>query len=234
MSTERIEVPQSDLSSSGPSISPERSAVEHELKCWPEYFGAVLSGAKPFEVRKDDRDYRTGDTLWLREWDCDMPGRGNYLTGRQCRRRVTFIMRHPPFVPDGFCIMGLASVPPGPAAPPPEQWACQFCGGAELVNGQPERAARRKAEHEAQCPSNPDGPGHPLHGYIRPAPPPEPLRALVEDWELDALSTALANPHYSLARSRSAKELRAALLAGPAAPQTAAPPEKTEDESLQQ
>ena len=33
----------------------------HELKCWPEYFEAVISGAKTFEVRKNDRDFAVRD-----------------------------------------------------------------------------------------------------------------------------------------------------------------------------
>jgi hypothetical protein len=47
----------------------------------------------------------------------------------------------------------------------PETWSCRFCGGSEWKN----RAdwPNRQETHEAQCPSNPDGPGHPLHGHIK-------------------------------------------------------------------
>lgn len=41
----------------------------HDLKCWPEPFAAVASGAKTHEVRKDDRGYMVGDALVLKEWD---------------------------------------------------------------------------------------------------------------------------------------------------------------------
>lgn len=41
----------------------------HELKTWPPYFEAVAKGEKTFEVRKNDRGFRRGDVLCLREWD---------------------------------------------------------------------------------------------------------------------------------------------------------------------
>lgn len=40
-----------------------------ELKIWPEHFRPVAEGSKTFEIRKDDRPYRVGAQLHLREWD---------------------------------------------------------------------------------------------------------------------------------------------------------------------
>jgi hypothetical protein len=41
----------------------------HELKIWPQYFDAVMTGRKNFEVRKNDRGFQAGDVVILREWD---------------------------------------------------------------------------------------------------------------------------------------------------------------------
>ena len=43
--------------------------MEHELKIYPQYFEDVISGKKKFEIRKNDRKYRVGDILILKEWD---------------------------------------------------------------------------------------------------------------------------------------------------------------------
>jgi hypothetical protein len=40
----------------------------HELKSWPEFFSAIETGEKTFELRRNDRNYQVGDVLVLREW----------------------------------------------------------------------------------------------------------------------------------------------------------------------
>ena len=41
----------------------------HTLKLDPHHFNAIACGAKSFELRKDDRDFNTGDTAILSEYD---------------------------------------------------------------------------------------------------------------------------------------------------------------------
>lgn len=41
----------------------------HELKILHEYFEAVTSGRKQFEIRKNDRGFKVGDQLILCEHD---------------------------------------------------------------------------------------------------------------------------------------------------------------------
>lgn len=40
----------------------------HVLKCWTRYYQDIKSGIKTFEVRINDRGFRSGDELHLREW----------------------------------------------------------------------------------------------------------------------------------------------------------------------
>ncbi len=41
----------------------------HYLRILPEYYRAVDSGAKTFEIRKNDRDFKVGDIITLQEFD---------------------------------------------------------------------------------------------------------------------------------------------------------------------
>lgn len=60
----------------------------HALKTWPEYYSAtVASGKKTFEIRKNDRDFKTGDLLALLEYDFVH----KIFTGRATLKLVTFI-----------------------------------------------------------------------------------------------------------------------------------------------
>ena len=64
-----------------------RKPKTHEIKCWPQFFGPVADGTKPFEIRENDRDYRVGDTLHIREW---CPTKRD-LTGCECRAIISYL-----------------------------------------------------------------------------------------------------------------------------------------------
>lgn len=99
--------------------------MEHELKVHARFFSALADGRKPFEVRRDDQEppYRVGDVLRLRECEWNPP---EWLgvavgwlmctqgyTGREVRRRVTYVLRHADFpegVPEGWCVLGLERI----------------------------------------------------------------------------------------------------------------------------
>lgn len=78
----------------------------HHLKTWPEYFQAVRAGAKTFEARKDDRDFRVGDTLVLHEY---VPRLYEY-TGEVETRVVSYVLRGTEHVVPGGCILGFSNV----------------------------------------------------------------------------------------------------------------------------
>lgn len=75
----------------------------HELKIWPEYFEEILAGTKTFEVRKNDRDFKTGDILLLMETIDDMH------TGRGVSKTISYILQGGQFgIAEGYVIMSLA------------------------------------------------------------------------------------------------------------------------------
>lgn len=60
----------------------------HELKSWPKFFAKVITGEKTFEIRLNDRNFETGDFLFLREFD---PENSTY-SGRFQYARVTYVL----------------------------------------------------------------------------------------------------------------------------------------------
>ncbi len=100
--------------------------MTHTLKTFPEYFEAVLSGAKPFEVRReDDKTFAVGDTLILREWDFNrLPESvrawygalsrdtldalsADAYTGRECSVTVTYVLRGFIGLEPGYAVLGI-------------------------------------------------------------------------------------------------------------------------------
>ena len=77
--------------------------MNHELKTWPEYYDKVVSGEKTFELRKNDRYFKVGDTLTLQKY---CPNEEKYL-GWEITVEVTYILEGGNFgLEEGFVIMG--------------------------------------------------------------------------------------------------------------------------------
>ena len=90
MTDDRDEAAVSDKKSDAPQW-------EHELKCWPDYFEAVWSGMKTFEVRVNDRGYQAGDVIWLREYDPKKSrSEAHRYTDRAIKARIGFVLSHSP------------------------------------------------------------------------------------------------------------------------------------------
>ena len=74
----------------------------HELKILPEYYDAVRCGKKRFEIRKNDRNFHTGDVLRLKEWD------GEKFTGKEIDALVQWILFDwQDALKPGYCIMSI-------------------------------------------------------------------------------------------------------------------------------
>lgn len=63
---------------------------EVKKKILPEYFEAVVSDKKKFEIRKDEDDLQIGDVVALAEWD------GHGFTGQRVKREIKYILRNIP------------------------------------------------------------------------------------------------------------------------------------------
>lgn len=75
----------------------------HILKTWPEFYEPAVIGVKPFEVRKDDRDFQLGDELILAEF---IPG--GTFTGRIHKRTIIYILKGGQFgIAAGYVVLGL-------------------------------------------------------------------------------------------------------------------------------
>lgn len=83
--------------------------MKHYLKIIPEFFNAIISEKKKFEVRLNDRDYKVNDILYLKEFDAQT---WEY-TGRVCECLVSYIMTNCEFsyISDKYVIMSITLLP---------------------------------------------------------------------------------------------------------------------------
>lgn len=73
----------------------------HALKIEPIYFKEIAEGIKNFEVRKNDRPYRTGDYVALNEWENEC------YTGRCTLHKIVYILSDPEYCKADYIIFGL-------------------------------------------------------------------------------------------------------------------------------
>lgn len=80
----------------------------HELKCWPQYFRDVIRGIKTFEIRLNDRNFKIGDQLILREYGMLY----NEYTGESLTVEVMYILLDDKLhgLEEGYCIMSIKKV----------------------------------------------------------------------------------------------------------------------------
>lgn len=98
--------------SAAPVIPPRADVTlgprTHELKVQTQFWDDLWNFKTTAQLRQDDRQYRVGDVLDLREYN---PQFG--FTGMNCKRRVTHILRHedvPYGVRRGWCILSTAKM----------------------------------------------------------------------------------------------------------------------------
>lgn len=79
-----------------------REPITHDLKIYPELFSAVCTGVKRAELRKNDRDYRVGDTLHLME----TPRGSCHQTGEFINVKITDITDVDEWMP-GYVLLSI-------------------------------------------------------------------------------------------------------------------------------
>lgn len=86
--------------------------MEHKLKILPQYFQAVQEGTKTFEIRENDRGFKVGDTIILKEYG-EVLNRFNSniekgYTGQEITKEITYILEGEQYgLVEGYCILGL-------------------------------------------------------------------------------------------------------------------------------
>lgn len=76
----------------------------HKLKILPPYFQDVCSGRKKFEVRKNDRCFKVGDLLNLREFAY------TEYTGKSILVRVEYILSNFEGLQPDYIVMGISRI----------------------------------------------------------------------------------------------------------------------------
>lgn len=78
----------------------------HELKTWPVYFTAIDTGFKKFEIRKNDRNFKDGDLLILREYSFEL----KEYTERVMAVKVIYFIQGDFGLPEDICVMGIKRI----------------------------------------------------------------------------------------------------------------------------
>lgn len=76
----------------------------HDVKLGATFFDDVKTGRKTFELRKNDRGYKEGDTIVLHEY------KDGATTGRTITKKIVYMLEDFTGLEDGYCILGLGEV----------------------------------------------------------------------------------------------------------------------------
>lgn len=75
--------------------------AEHDIKISSVFSEDSKRGVKPFELRKNDRDYKTGDLLKMRVY------KDGEWTGEIIRKEITYVLEGFEGLKEGYCILGV-------------------------------------------------------------------------------------------------------------------------------
>lgn len=79
----------------------------HDVKLGTTFFDDVKTGHKTFELQKNDRGYKEGDTIVMHEY------KDGTTTGRTIEKKIVYMLEDFTGLEDGYCILGLGEVKAG-------------------------------------------------------------------------------------------------------------------------
>ena len=77
----------------------------HELEITPSYFEDVVRERKKFEVRKNDRGYKIGDYLRLREYDTEY----QIYTCREVVVKIIYMLENFVGLKENYVVLGISA-----------------------------------------------------------------------------------------------------------------------------
>lgn len=78
----------------------------HNLKLVQPFFNEVKNGTKTFELRRNDRDFKVGDEVVLKEYDMMR----NKFSGNEVKVIITFILINRAGLDEDFCIFSFKQI----------------------------------------------------------------------------------------------------------------------------
>ncbi len=82
----------------------------HKLKLSPIYYDDSASGIKTFEIRKNDRNFKVGDILELREYVWSNAEKRGAYTGAVHWKIITYILDDEEYLHEGFVCLGVSPI----------------------------------------------------------------------------------------------------------------------------
>jgi len=62
--------------------------MNHDIKCWTEFFNPLWENIKTFEYRINDRNYQNGDTVTIHDYDKET----NCYKPRLCTGKIGYVL----------------------------------------------------------------------------------------------------------------------------------------------
>ena len=74
----------------------------HKLKITQPFFDDVKNGIKKFELRRNDRNFKVGDEVYLQEYDMVH----HLFSGEEVYVKIIYVLENRIGLEDDFCIFG--------------------------------------------------------------------------------------------------------------------------------